>query len=449
MICPFVGGGVRLQGRDLAACDAGGDGGAAGRAARSSCVLTRAQMYTSNGYRPQTIQHVSRRCAGRQADGAAPRCRRRNVATGDRRVCRARRACQRDALRLPECRGQPPPGAAQHAAADFYARAGRGERHLCARSRRSTNLPPLPGSTRSRCGCATTPRPTRTKSKPFSSKSLRECYAAGAEAFGWTARSPQPRSMRDGNAADRLGHGDRDLSCQPLQGERAVCVFGADGTVVVAGRRPRTSAPAPTRSWPRSRPTRLACRSTGAVRARRQPLSAGADLGRLADRGERRTRGRSPRSTRHKRNCSRWRSPTAARHSPVPPPSDLVLAGRGSFACALRRRCGSAPGPSRHAPARPASRPQASAAPGRRKAALLDAFLRRAIRRGAGRPGSARDPRQPPRRRFRRGPHPQRQDRAQPGLGRHRLRHRHGPARSRPRSTRISAASPTRMSPNT
>ncbi len=33
---------------------------------------------------------------------------------------------------------------------------------------------------------------------PWSGKHLRECYARGAEAFGWTARTPKPRSMRDG-----------------------------------------------------------------------------------------------------------------------------------------------------------------------------------------------------------------------------------------------------------
>ena len=35
--------------------------------------------------------------------------------------------------------------------------------------------------------------------KPFSSKSLRECYGRGAEKFGWAKRTPEPRSMRDGN----------------------------------------------------------------------------------------------------------------------------------------------------------------------------------------------------------------------------------------------------------
>src|ERR1700757_846104 len=33
---------------------------------------------------------------------------------------------------------------------------------------------------------------------PFSSKHLRECYQVGRECIGWDARSPQPRSIRDG-----------------------------------------------------------------------------------------------------------------------------------------------------------------------------------------------------------------------------------------------------------
>ncbi len=35
--------------------------------------------------------------------------------------------------------------------------------------------------------------------RPWSSKSLRECYRVGAETFGWSRRSLEPRSMRDGN----------------------------------------------------------------------------------------------------------------------------------------------------------------------------------------------------------------------------------------------------------
>lgn len=33
---------------------------------------------------------------------------------------------------------------------------------------------------------------------PYTSKQLRECYARGAEAFGWSRRNPAPRAMRDG-----------------------------------------------------------------------------------------------------------------------------------------------------------------------------------------------------------------------------------------------------------
>jgi xanthine dehydrogenase YagR molybdenum-binding subunit len=33
---------------------------------------------------------------------------------------------------------------------------------------------------------------------PYTSKQLRECYARGAAAFGWSRRNPAPRSMRDG-----------------------------------------------------------------------------------------------------------------------------------------------------------------------------------------------------------------------------------------------------------
>jgi len=34
---------------------------------------------------------------------------------------------------------------------------------------------------------------------PWSSNALRECYQVGADRFGWNRRNPEPRSMRDGN----------------------------------------------------------------------------------------------------------------------------------------------------------------------------------------------------------------------------------------------------------
>jgi xanthine dehydrogenase YagR molybdenum-binding subunit len=43
------------------------------------------------------------------------------------------------------------------------------------------------------------------KGVPWSSKALRECYQAAADRFGWSRRSPQPRSMRDGHVL--IGYG--------------------------------------------------------------------------------------------------------------------------------------------------------------------------------------------------------------------------------------------------
>lgn len=40
---------------------------------------------------------------------------------------------------------------------------------------------------------------------PFSSRSLMQCYAAGAERFGWAKRPPEPKSMRDGRLLIGMG----------------------------------------------------------------------------------------------------------------------------------------------------------------------------------------------------------------------------------------------------
>jgi xanthine dehydrogenase YagR molybdenum-binding subunit len=42
------------------------------------------------------------------------------------------------------------------------------------------------------------PEQDEFKKLPFSSRSTRECYRVAAERFGWSRRSPAPRSMRDG-----------------------------------------------------------------------------------------------------------------------------------------------------------------------------------------------------------------------------------------------------------
>ncbi len=57
------------------------------------------------------------------------------------------------------------------------------------------------------------------KKRPWSSKSLRECYRVGAERFNWAKRTSEPRSMRNGHCAHWLRHGYRGLpdASQPFQ----------------------------------------------------------------------------------------------------------------------------------------------------------------------------------------------------------------------------------------
>lgn len=69
--------------------------------------------------------------------------------------------------------------------------------------------------------------------RPFSSKALRECYAQGAERFGWSKRPKAPRQMRD---ADGLlvgwGLGTATYPAGMMQGE-ARATIRADGTGLV------------------------------------------------------------------------------------------------------------------------------------------------------------------------------------------------------------------------
>jgi len=68
---------------------------------------------------------------------------------------------------------------------------------------------------------------------PYTSKALRECYRQGAEAFGWSKRTPQPRSMRDGS--ELVGWGMATGVWEALQMPIAVrIVLTANGHAEVA-----------------------------------------------------------------------------------------------------------------------------------------------------------------------------------------------------------------------
>lgn len=69
--------------------------------------------------------------------------------------------------------------------------------------------------------------------KPFSSKSLRQCYAQGAERFGWSGRPLAPRTMRDKDGfLVGWGMGTAVFHCPHFPAE-ARATLRADGTALV------------------------------------------------------------------------------------------------------------------------------------------------------------------------------------------------------------------------
>ncbi|MEX2261693.1 MAG: xanthine dehydrogenase family protein molybdopterin-binding subunit [Bryobacteraceae bacterium] len=69
--------------------------------------------------------------------------------------------------------------------------------------------------------------------KPFSSKELRECYRQGAERFGWARRTPEPRSMRDGESLIGWGLATGVWEAMQLTAS-AKAVLTADGKLTVS-----------------------------------------------------------------------------------------------------------------------------------------------------------------------------------------------------------------------
>src|SRR5207248_6990193 len=68
--------------------------------------------------------------------------------------------------------------------------------------------------------------------KPWSSNHLRDCYARGAEAFGWNRRPAAPRSLRDGRWLVGYGMATATYPAHRAKSAAKVQLF-ADGRVVV------------------------------------------------------------------------------------------------------------------------------------------------------------------------------------------------------------------------
>lgn len=69
--------------------------------------------------------------------------------------------------------------------------------------------------------------------KPFSSKELKAAYAKGAEAFGWSRRTPEPRSMKAGKELVGLGMATGCWEAM-MQPHSACATLSADGRLEVA-----------------------------------------------------------------------------------------------------------------------------------------------------------------------------------------------------------------------
>ncbi|MCY1228308.1 putative xanthine dehydrogenase YagR molybdenum-binding subunit [compost metagenome] len=76
------------------------------------------------------------------------------------------------------------------------------------------------------------PEKDEAENKPFSSRSLMQCYALGAERFGWARRTPEPRSMRDGRLLIGMGAATATYPAFHAAANARVRLL-ADGTVEV------------------------------------------------------------------------------------------------------------------------------------------------------------------------------------------------------------------------
>jgi xanthine dehydrogenase YagR molybdenum-binding subunit len=194
-------------------------------------VLTRPQMFTSVGHRPETLQRVRLGATrdGRlvavdhegtstlgalddggvepvtQVTGNAYSC--PNVATHDRRA----------RLHIPSPHWMRGPGttqgnfAVESALDELSSTLGIDPIEL--RLRNYTEVHPGSG-------------------RPWSSKALRECYRVGAERFGWARRTPEIGSMRDGNWL--VGYGMAGVTFTPGQAPcQATVSIRRDGTAHV------------------------------------------------------------------------------------------------------------------------------------------------------------------------------------------------------------------------
>ena len=203
VICPFIGGAFGTSLRTwphvtLAAIAAR----QVGRAVK--LVLTRKQMFFTTGHRPRTLQRVALGATrGRQAHQPHPRRHGRDEPLravhggADFGLSSYMYSCPnvRTRYRLrPLDIGTPNHMRGPGEASGIFALE-------CAMDELSYALGIDPIELRRR----NEPAIDEGENKPFSSRSLMQCYDLGAERFGWSRRIPAPRSMRDGRLLIGMG----------------------------------------------------------------------------------------------------------------------------------------------------------------------------------------------------------------------------------------------------
>jgi xanthine dehydrogenase YagR molybdenum-binding subunit len=193
-------------------------------------VVTRRQMYTETGYRPQTWQRVA---LGASRDGhltavihhaIAETSHYEQYVEGVVECAQFLHSCPNVATRyglLPLDVHTPVYMRAPGTASGIFALE-------CAMDELSYELRMDPLVLRLR----NEPQKDEFTNLPFSSRSTRECYQVGAERFGWAARNPEPRSMQEGHWL--IGWGMATSTYETVRGRAAAHVrLLADGRAEV------------------------------------------------------------------------------------------------------------------------------------------------------------------------------------------------------------------------
>jgi xanthine dehydrogenase YagR molybdenum-binding subunit len=194
-------------------------------------VLTRKQLYFASGHRPETEQRVA---IGANRDGKIVSLIHEGFAQGsmvsdyNERVTRPTRAI----YNVPNMRGHHKV-VAMNVSSPTFTRAPGESPGMFAIESAMDELAYALGMDPVQLRVVNHADAEPLEGKPWSSKSLKECYSRGAERFGWSRRNAQPRSMRDGRNLIGWGMASALYPAHRTPANARVIVR-SDGTVLVS-----------------------------------------------------------------------------------------------------------------------------------------------------------------------------------------------------------------------